>query len=293
VLAGTIITMRRAAVLAAAVVLVAAIPLADAATRTVRIEPEGFRPATITIDLGDTVQWRNSTQRRHQIVAENGAFASPVLRPGETFSVTYSNAGRFRYRDALEPSERGVVVVREPPRAVSATASPSQVVYGSATSVAGTISSRRQGEPVEILAHPHDAPAPTSLGLVTTSAGGAFAFTHTPAILTRYTARWRTTTSQAVEVGVRPRITFRRTSGKKRFFLRVAAGRSYARRWVYLQRRSRLHQWVNVRRIRLGPRSGRIFDLPRRGGKYRIFMTVNQAGPGYMASWSGNQRIRR
>jgi plastocyanin len=284
--------VRKAAALVSFAALLAAIPFAGAATQTVRIEAGGFRPATITIDLDDTVRWRNVTTSRHQVVSETGAFASPVLQRGETYSLTFTAVGRYPYRDAFAPLERGVVVVREPPAAVAVAATPGQVVFGAAVSVGGTVSNRRQGEQVEIIAQPHGG-APASLGVVTTTTGGAFSLTHQPAILTSYSARWRSATSQPATVQVRPRITFRRTTSRKRFVTRIAAGRSYAGRSVYLQRRSRFHQWVNVRKLTLGPRSGRIFDLPRRGGRYRIVMTANQAGAGYLASWSGVQRVRR
>ncbi|MBD0328914.1 MAG: hypothetical protein ICV64_02270 [Thermoleophilia bacterium] len=285
--------MRRLVALVPLAALLAAIPYAGAATRTVRIERDGFRPVTHTIDLDDTVRWRNADTVRHQVVAESGAFASPVLQPGQTWSFTFTAVGRYAYRDALEPSERGVVVVRAPARAVSLAANPTAVVYGGETALSGAVSNRRQGERVEVFAHPHGAPAPVSIGVVTTAAGGTFALAHRPTVATGYSARWGPTTSAGVGVGVRPRITFRRTSNRKRFVIRLAAERPFAGRWVYLQRRSRLQQWVNVRRVRLGPRSGKIFDLPRRAGRYRVFLTENQAGAGYLASWSGVQRVRR
>ena len=74
----------------------------------------------------------------------------------------------------------------------------------------------------------------------------------------------------------------------------TAPGASFARHFVYLQRRSALGQWVSIRKLVLGPRSGRIFSIARRRSPavYRIFLTVNQAGLGYLDSQSGTQRIR-
>jgi hypothetical protein len=74
---------------------------------------------------------------------------------------------------------------------------------------------------------------------------------------------------------------------------RVTAGTSFYHRSVYLQRRSRFGQWIIIRKLKLGPRSGRVFHPPKRPGTYRIFLTVNQAGPGYLSSNSGTQRVRR
>jgi len=282
---------RPLAALLVALVLVAA-PSAAAATHTVRIEKGGFKAATVTIALDDTVLWRNRDNVRHQVVADNGSFASPILRPGQTWSFTFRAVGRFAYHDGLEPSERGVVVVRAPAAQVSMAVSSPLVVYGTDVRIGGTISNRRAGEIVLILAQPFGAAAPIPVATVTTTAGGAFAAIHRPALLTTYTARWRTASSAASAVQVRPQIMFRRTSSGRRFVTRVTAARTFAGRTVYLQRKSRFDQWVTVRKLKLGPHSGRIFDLPRRSGRYRIFMTTNQAGVGYVASWSGIQRVR-
>ena len=73
------------------------------------------------------------------------------------------------------------------------------------------------------------------------------------------------------------------------------ADHSWAGHFVYLQRLSRFCQWVTVLKLKLGPSSGRLFRIPRRHGLtiYRVAMTVNQAGLGYLDSHSGTQRIRR
>jgi plastocyanin len=279
-------------VAAVAGVILLTVASASAATKTVRIEKDGFHPATISITLDDTVQWRNRDTVRHQIVADNGSFASPTLARGASWSLAFHEVGRFRYHDGLEPSEHGVVVVKAPPRAVSVAASTPAVTFGESVTLTGTVSNRRAGEQVEILEQPYGAAAPVSLGMVRTTAGGAFQYVHTPSILTTYMAHWRTATSRPVGVGVRPRITFRRTSTGRRLFTRVRAGQSFAGRSVFLQRQTRFGQWVSVRKLTLGPRSGRLFKVPRRNGRYRIFMTVNQAGPGYLASASGMLRVR-
>ena len=89
---------------------------------------------------------------------------------------------------------------------------------------------------------------------------------------------------------MRPSITL--LPGRRGWFLaRVTADRSFAGRWVYLQRRSGFGQWVSIRSYALGSRSpGSSSACRRTRGTYRIFMTVNQAGAGYLAAWSGTRR---
>ena len=74
---------------------VAAVALA-AVTRTVAIKPAGFSPETRTIQTGDSIRWRNDDTVNHQVVADNGHFASPVLRPRQTYQRTFNTAGTFR-----------------------------------------------------------------------------------------------------------------------------------------------------------------------------------------------------
>jgi plastocyanin len=268
-------------------------PPAQAATVTVRIVSSGFSPSAVTIDFGSTVIWRNADNRNHQVVADSGAFASPILRPGQTYSFTFRTSGTFRYRDALEPNERGRVTVRGAPPSLTLAASQPIVVAGAPITLTGTVSTRAAGESVTLYHAPHGQTSLIQLAVVLTGAGGTFSFTTTPSILTSYEARWRSAISAQVAVQVKPRVTF--LPRGRRFYAQVSApGASFFRRFVYLQRRSALGQWVSVRKLVLGPRSGRIFAIPRLrlARTYRIFLTVNQAGAGYLDSASGTQRVR-
>ena len=133
--------MRRLFILGALAALLVA-PSASAATATVRIVRSGFSPATATIRAGDTVRWVNADTVNHQVVSDTGAFASPVLAPGRAFSFTFGAAGRYRYRDALEPVERATVMVRGVAPAVSMAASAPIVVYGGEVKLTGAVSSQ-------------------------------------------------------------------------------------------------------------------------------------------------------
>src|SRR5215218_10769705 len=134
--------MRKALLLAASILglAVGAVAL-GAVTRVVAIKPNGFSPATRTIQTGDSIRWRNDDTVNHQVVADNGHFASPVLRPRQTYQRTFNTAGTFRYRDALEPAERGTIVVRGPAPSITIAASQPIVFYGAGIRLTGFISS--------------------------------------------------------------------------------------------------------------------------------------------------------
>ena len=57
---------------------------ASTATKAVSIKATAFAPKNVTINTGDAVKWTNSDTKNHQVIANNGAFASPTIAPGKT-----------------------------------------------------------------------------------------------------------------------------------------------------------------------------------------------------------------
>ena len=104
--------MRKALLTATAVCALAGAGFAVAslsATKTVNIRSTGFAPRTVTIAGGDTVQWKNVDTVNHQVVANNGSFASGLITPNKTYSKRIDIPGTYGYRDALHPTLRGTV----------------------------------------------------------------------------------------------------------------------------------------------------------------------------------------
>ena len=68
---------------------------------------------------------------------------------------------------------------------------------------------------------------------------------------------------------------------------------SLAGRSVYLQKHSPFGQWVTIAKLKLGPLGGRIFTIPHQKGTvyYRVYMTTNQAGLGYLDTWSNASKV--
>jgi plastocyanin len=266
-----------------------------AATRTVQITRNGFTPATITIDNGDTVVWRNADTVNHQVVADNGTFASPILRANQSFSFTFRASGTYRYRDSLYPSRRGTITVRGAPPSVAIAASAPIVFHGGQIHITGQISSKRQGETVRLLAKPYPQASFAEAAEVVTDAAGMFDFLATPEILTSYQATWSGASSIVATVEVKPRVLIQYNRFSRVFTARVTGGVSYAGKSVYLQRLNAFDQWVSVKKVRLNLSGQKQFraTLPKGRNRVRIFLTVNQAGPGYLASWSGTWTLIR
>jgi plastocyanin len=286
-------TRRFLLVTATAALALSVAPNAFAATRQVDIKAGGFSPGTVTIATGDDIRWTNRDTVNHQVVSDTGAFASPILRPGQSYRFTFRASGTYRYRDALEPAERGTVRVTGPPPSVSLAASSGIINFGTEITLSGQISSAQAGQRVEIFSKPYPATSYVKLAEVLTQQNGAWSYVTTPEILTSYQAHWRNFVSTEVSTAVRPRLSFGRRTG---WFVITATGqRSFANRVVYLQRLSRFGQWVNVRKVTLGSQSSRRFKslMPRGTSRLRIFMTVNQAGAGYLGGISSVLVFRR
>jgi plastocyanin len=104
--------VSRAAVLAGAAALMVtatAIPAARAAGTTVAVEARDFNPSPVTVHVGDTVTWRNTSDDDHNV--RGGPVDSPVLHPGDTFSFTFTKAGTVNYVCDLHPMMQAKVVV--------------------------------------------------------------------------------------------------------------------------------------------------------------------------------------
>src|SRR6266480_5272901 len=223
------------ATLAAGALLVAgASNSASVVTKGVSIKATGFSPANVTIATTDAVKWTNRDTKDHQVVANNGAFASAIIHPGKSYSHTFNTAGTYRYHDALHPALTGKVVVTGPPPAVTIGAGAPIIVYGQATHVSGQISSGAAGETVTVSSQPHGAPSAPLTASLMTGTGGVWDAVVAPTLLTTYQAHWKSTTSADVMVAVHPRVRFtlRRGHGA----VRVVAARSMAGRKVYIQR---------------------------------------------------------
>ncbi|HSB38541.1 MAG TPA: cupredoxin domain-containing protein [Gaiellaceae bacterium] len=287
----------RTVVFAAAAVLALAVTgasqPASQATKAVAIKATGFSPASVTIATTDAVKWTNRDTKNHQIVANNGSFASAVIKPGKSYTHTFSTAGTFRYHDALHPTLAGKVVVKGPPPAVTIATLAPIIDYGQTTHISGTVSSGKAGETVTVWAQPYGTVSPVQIATLLTATNGIWDLVVKPTLLTTYTAHWKSTVSQAVGVQLRPSIAF---SAYKRYgSVKVKTDRSLKGQKVYLQKFTRFHEWVKVRPVILGNGSARHFKLGLSGGhRYavRIFMSFNQVGAGYLDGFSRTVVVR-
>lgn len=268
-----------------------------AATGVVAVKSTGFSPSSLTVNHGDRVTFRNQDKVDHQVVADNGSFASPILHANQSWTTgSLNTAGTFHYHDALYPRRTGKIVVKGPPPAVTLALSLPIVTYGTGVTLSGAVSSALPNESVELDQQPWGQASMTQVTIVKTGPGGAYAFNVTPSIYTTYVARWKTVASGTVIAQVAPKIRLIPGGGG---YLKaiVSAPVSLWHRHLYLQRLSQFGQWVNIAPLMLGQLNGRLFRplgyLPKGVSHIRVFLTVNQAGNGLLAAHSGTQTIVR
>jgi plastocyanin len=268
---------------------------ASTATTTVQIKSSSFVPTLATIKTGDAIRWVNSDSHNHQVVSNNGSFVSPILGPGATYRHTFNASGTYRYHDGLNPTVKGTVKVTGPPPAVTAGVSLPIIVYGQQVSLSGTVSNGNSGEKVTIYQQPYPQTSFQELTTVLTTTGGAWnlVLSPSPKIFTQYQAKWNGRSSVIVGVSVRPRIRLFYRHG--RFTTIVQSATSHSRRSVLAQRFSRFHQWVTLKKVRLGGKSSAIFRLrlPKGKSRIRVAMSINQAGGGYLDGYSPTITVRR
>jgi plastocyanin len=275
------------AVLAAVLVAVAA----GAATQTVQVTKNGFTPQNATVNVGDTVTWHNADTADHQVVADDGSFASPVLHADQSYSHTFGSAGKVRYHDAFAKSHTGTITVNGPAPSITLSSSTSTIVYGGGATLSGSVSSSLASEPVTLTAQAFGKSA-QSIDQVTTTTGGNYQFSVTPTIQTTYQSHWRAADSQTVTVNVAPRIGFSRSG--RLFITKATSDLSYAGHFVWVQRHYGF-AWHSVKRVFLGSNSRAVFGLkvPRGRTLLRIVMPAGQAGAGYVAGVSRTIVVHR
>lgn len=80
---------------------------------------DAFRPLELTVTVGTEVVWTNEGGSPHTVTADDRAFDSGTLEPGQTFSVTFDRVGRVPYYCQIHGAPGsgmfGVVIVQAAP----------------------------------------------------------------------------------------------------------------------------------------------------------------------------------
>lgn len=86
-------------------------PQVNTARHEVTMRGNSFRPRSLSIELGDTVEWVNRDIVRHNAVRAD-VFDTGELRGGERYVWVPTDTGSVRYECTIHERMRGVVHVR-------------------------------------------------------------------------------------------------------------------------------------------------------------------------------------
>ncbi len=80
-----------------------------AAPGSVKMLDFSFSPATITVNVGESVTWVNAGEEPHNAVGDN--FSTSLLQAGKSGSKSFASAGTFSYICTVHPQMKGTVKV--------------------------------------------------------------------------------------------------------------------------------------------------------------------------------------
>jgi plastocyanin len=121
---------------AALALALALAPVALAAQHAVKIAGFAFAPSTVTVKVGDSVQWTNGDGASHTATADDGSWDTGTIAGGTSKALTFDTAGTFAYHCAIHSSMHGTLVVEAAaatPRPPAGTPPPTDTVPGSAS----------------------------------------------------------------------------------------------------------------------------------------------------------------
>jgi plastocyanin len=254
----------------------------------VQIMPSGFVPDTVTIPADDTITWTNKDTVARQVVADAGAFKSPLLKPGESYTYNFPAAGTYSYRGAVKPDQRGSITVRRTvSRSVTIGVSRRVVTSGQLIELAGSISSAEGGKEVRVVMTPYRGVQTATT--VITEPDGTWSLRVRPTIRTEYFVEFGSLASRSAPiVYVRPKVSLRVRNG--RFIAAVGPAAVFGRKLVQLQRRSG-NRWRTIDVVRTARNGVARFRSPVPRGRQVLRLTVRPA-PGYLAGFSNRLTYR-
>jgi plastocyanin len=204
-----------AGVVALASLFTAGVALA-VATATVSITEDGPQPATVTIQWGDTVVFKNDGERAHGITIPRVVQQSPLIQPGGTWTRVFDGrAGNYGYRQTEGRAHLGAIMV-ELKGKVTMKASPSTVAYGKRVMFSGEGIAGHAVKLEQLVAA--DSGQWVEVETVTAGSDGKWATSLVPKLGARFraTAAAGQLRAQAVSIRVQPTLSLVRPAGAKK-----------------------------------------------------------------------------
>jgi LPXTG-motif cell wall-anchored protein len=82
-----------------------------ASSAAVTIKSFKFAPKSLTIKVGDTVNWTNQDSVQHSATADNGTFDTGLIAKGSTRAYRFTTAGTYGYHCTPHPGMKATITV--------------------------------------------------------------------------------------------------------------------------------------------------------------------------------------
>jgi plastocyanin len=107
--------MNRISLVSLAIAAAFALIATAASAKVIQIEIEKlvFTPKSVTVEVGDTIEWTNKDVFAHTATADDKSW-EVVLAPHSTGSYVVENAGTVGYFCRFHPNMRGMIEAAEP-----------------------------------------------------------------------------------------------------------------------------------------------------------------------------------
>jgi manganese oxidase len=156
--------LRLAALSLVALVLFTPTAGAQGKTTTVSIKNFAFNPPNATVAPGTTVTWVNNDQTAHTATANDGAFDSGTLQPGQSYSFKFDKPGTYAYHCEIHPYMTATVTVSGASASASPTVNASPSVSPSASASGSASGSAMATSPTaSAINSPTDSPSTQQL----------------------------------------------------------------------------------------------------------------------------------
>ena len=89
-------------------------PSSQQSSRQVSVSIKNFKfvPQDIAVKAGTTVVWTNDDSASHTVESSDKTLKSDELSKSDTYSFTFTKAGRYDYNCGIHPSMKGSVTVQ-------------------------------------------------------------------------------------------------------------------------------------------------------------------------------------
>lgn len=121
-------------------------PLARATATSVSMADFAFVPATLTVQVGDTVTWTNTDTAPHDVTTTSGPYPihSTTLSTGQSWSYTFTTPGTYAYICSIHPDMHASITVNAAPAVPAAAPPQNQAATAAAESTtAGKVTASR------------------------------------------------------------------------------------------------------------------------------------------------------